>query len=122
VAVIGAPSGAGACGVGQERGPAALRDAGLVQSLREVGFEPSDLGDLPVVPWRPDRDRPQAQNLEAVVDVVRATAARVADTLREPGRTALVIGGDCTVGIGTIAGARSAIGDFAVAWFDLHSI
>jgi arginase len=33
----------------------------------------------------------------------------------------LVLGGDCTVGIGTIAGMRSALGDFAVAYFDLHS-
>jgi arginase len=33
----------------------------------------------------------------------------------------LVLGGDCTVGIGTIAGARGAQDDIAVAYFDLHS-
>jgi arginase len=121
LAVIGAPSGAGACGVGQERAPEALRDAGLIESLAGAGFDLSDLGDLPVVPWHPDRARPRAQNLEAVVEVVRATAARVADALREPDRTVLVLGGDCTVGIGTVAGARSALPDFAVAYFDLHS-
>jgi arginase len=123
LAVIGAPSGAGACGVGQERAPEALRDAGLIESLAGAGFDLSDLGDLPVVPWHPDRARPRAQNLEAVVEVVRATAARVADAFREPDRTVLVLGGDCTVGIGTVAGARSAIPDFALAlaYFDLHS-
>jgi arginase len=121
LAVIGSPSGAGACGVGQERAPAALRGAGLLESLGGAGFGVSDLGDLPIVPWRPDRGRPRAQNLEAVVDVVRETATRVADALREHERTVLVLGGDCTVGIGTIAGARSAFGDLAVAYFDLHS-
>ena len=119
--VVGAPSGAGACGVGQEQAPAALRGAGLLESLGGVGFDVSDLGDSPTVPWRPDRARPEAQNLEAVVDVVRRTATRVADALLERDRVALVLGGDCTVGIGTIAGAWSAVGDVAVAYFDLHS-
>jgi arginase len=121
LALIGAPSGAGACGVGQEQAPAALRAAGLPAQLGSVGFDVSDLGDSAVVPWRPDRARPQAQSLEAVVDVVRTTATRVADALGTPDRTALVLGGDCTVGIGTIAGIRAAMGDVAVAYFDLHS-
>ena len=121
VAVLGSPSGAGACGVGQELAPAALRAAGLIKSLDNVGFDVSDLGDLPVVPWRPDRARPRAQNLEAVVDAVRRTATRVADALTEPDRTVLVLGGDCTVGIGTVGGVQSAVGDVGVVYFDLHS-
>jgi arginase len=121
LALIGAPSGAGACGVGQEQGPIALRAAGLVELLADAGFEVADLGDSQVVPWRPDRARPQAQNLEAVVEVVKTTATRVADALQEPDRAVLILGGDCTVGIGTIAGIRSAIGDTAVVYVDLHS-
>jgi arginase len=121
LALIGAPSGAGACGVGQERAPAALRAAGLTELLGRAGFEIDDLGDSQVVPWRPDRARPEAQNLEAVVDVVKTTATRVADALQERDRTVLILGGDCTVGIGTIAGIRSAIGDTAVVYFDLHA-
>jgi arginase len=121
LAVIGAPSGAGACGVGQEQAPAALRAAGLVEALGGAGWHVEDLGDSRVVPWRPDRARPQAQNLEAVVDVVRTTATRVADALREGDRTLLVLGGDCTVGIGTIAGISATLDDIAVVYFDLHS-
>jgi len=119
--IIGAPSGAGACGVGQEQTPAAIRAAGLIEQLSRVGFEVTDLGDSPVVPWRPDRANPQAQNLQAVVDVVRSTTNRVADALVEHDGIALVLGGDCTVGIGTIAGIRQAIGRVALAYFDLHS-
>jgi arginase len=121
LAVIGAPSGAGACGVGQEQAPAALRAAGLIEALDGAGFDVSDLGDSPVVPWRPDRARPRAQNLEAVLDVVRTTATRVADALRDGDRTVLVLGGDCTVGIGTIAGVTATQDDIAIAYFDLHS-
>jgi arginase len=121
LAVIGVPSGAGACGVGQEQTPAAIRGAGLIELLGGAGFEVTDLGDSPVVPWRPDRLRPRSQNLEAVVEVVRTTATRVAGALGDGSPTVLVLGGDCTVGIGTVAGARSAVGDLAVAYFDLHS-
>jgi Arginase family len=108
LALMGAPSGAGACGVGQEQAPIALRSAGLIEQLADAGFEVEDLGDSQVVPWRPDRARPQAQNLDVVVDVVRTTASRVAAALQERDRTVLVLGGDCTVGIGTIAGIRAA--------------
>jgi arginase len=121
LAVIGAPSGAGACGVGQEQTPAAIRAAGLIGQLSRVGFEVSDLGDSAVVPWRPDRANPRAQNLGAVADVVRSTTKRVADALVEHDRIALVLGGDCTVGIGTVAGVQQAIGRVALAYFDLHS-
>ena len=89
--------------------------------LGHAGYDVDDLGDSPVVPWRPDRARPRAQNLEAVVEVVQTIATRVADVLRQPDRRTLVLGGDCTVGIGTIAGAQSAGGDIAVVYFDLHS-
>jgi arginase len=121
LALIGTPSGAGACGVGQEQAPMALRAAGLVELLAGAGFAVDDLGDSQIIPWRPDRSRPEAQNLEAVVEVVRTTATRVAAALEEGDRTVVVLGGDCTVGIGTIAGVRAAIGDIAVVYFDLHS-
>jgi arginase len=119
--VIGVPSGAGACGVGQDQAPSALRAAGLIDRLGAAGFDVTDLGDSPIMPWRPDRVRPQAQNLEAVASVVQMTARRVADTLDEPDRMILVLGGDCTVGIGTIAGVQAAVGRVGVAYFDLHS-
>jgi arginase len=119
--VLGTPSGAGACGVGQEQAPRALRDAGLIDALQATGANVEDMGDSPVTPWRPDRTMPHAQNLAAVVDAVQSTARRVADALPGSDRRALVLGGDCTVGIGTIAGTQQVLGDVAVVYFDLHS-
>jgi arginase len=101
--------------------PTAIRAAGLIDQLGRVGFQVDDLGDSAVVPWRPDRANPQAQNLQAVLETVRTTTKRVADALVERDRIALVLGGDCTVGIGTVAGIRQAVGPVALAYFDLHS-
>jgi arginase len=80
-----------------------------------------DVGESPVVPWRPDRANPQAQNLHAVPKTVQTTTKRVADALVQRDRIALVLGGDCTVGIGTVAGIQQAIGPVALNYFDLHS-
>lgn len=120
LAVVGVPCGAGACGVGQEQAPSAVRSAGLIDHLGHAGFDVTDLGDSEIVPWRPDRANPRAQNVDVIADMVRTTASRVADALSEPGRMVLVLGGDCTVGIGTMAGIRKALGPVALAYFDLH--
>jgi arginase len=120
-AVIGVPSGVGACGVGQHETPVALRAAGLIDRLREAGADVVDVGDSDVRPWRPDRTNPRAQNLADVVEVIRSTTHRVSAALADRGRIALVLGGDCTVGMGTIAGALHALGDVGVLYFDIHS-
>jgi arginase len=117
--VLGVPSSMGAFAPGQERAPAALRAAGLFGALRESGTAVRDLGDLPIRRWRPDRARPEVQNLEAVVEVARLTAARIADSARE-GRTTLVLGGDCTVALGTVAGHLAAAERVGLVYLDLH--
>jgi arginase len=120
VGVIGVPTSAGAFAPGQERAPAALREAGLVSLLREGGVEVSDYGEAPLWRWRPDRARPRAQNLGKVVEIVRDTAQRVEEAVlaRE---TILVLGGDCTVGIGTVAGHAESTDSVGVIYFDLHA-
>jgi arginase len=46
--MIGVPSSAGAHHAGQERAPAALRQAGLLERLRAAGLTIRDAGDLSV--------------------------------------------------------------------------
>jgi arginase len=119
LALIGAPTSAGAFAPGQEDAPAALRAAGRVEALRVGGREVTDRGDTPRFRWHVDHDEPRAMNAAAVVDGVRAVSDRVADAL-EAGELPLVLGGDCTVGIGTVAGAVSAGGEPRLVYFDLH--
>jgi arginase len=74
IAIIGAPTSAGAYSPGQEEGPQAMRDAGLADGLRERGLEVVDLGDVPRFRWRPDRERPRAMNVPAVASAIVAVA------------------------------------------------
>lgn len=118
--VIGVPTSAGAFAPGQEQAPAALREAGLVALLRDGGVEVSDYGDRDLWRWRPDRERPHAQNLPWVVEIVDDTAARVTESLLAEEIT-LVLGGDCTVGIGTVAGHVESSDSVGLIYFDLHA-
>ncbi|MBW3632587.1 MAG: arginase family protein [Chloroflexi bacterium] len=103
LAIIGAPSSAGAHGPGQEKAPESFRAAGLLQLLEERGFPVVDRGDLSLVRFRPDPMHRRAQSLERVVRVARAVASEVNASLRA-GQMPLVIGGDCTITLGVIAG------------------
>jgi arginase len=120
VGVIGVPTSAGAFGPGQEQAPAALRETGLVALLRDGGIEVSDYGDRELWRWRPDRERPHAQNLGKVVEIVDDTAARVVESILA-GEITLVMGGDCTVGIGTVAGHVERFEGVGLIYFDLHA-
>ena len=120
LALIGVPTSAGAFAPGQERAPGALRDAGLLELLRDAGIDVRDRGDRQVWRWRPDRENPRAQNLGAVVAIVQDTARRVAAAVAE-GEATLVLGGDCTVGIGTVAGHVESGGSTGLLYFDAHA-
>jgi arginase len=119
LALIGAPTSAGAFAPGQEDAPAALREAGLLDALRAAGRDVVDRGDTPRRRWRVDHDEPRAMNAAAVVDGARGVAEKVEAAMRA-GQQPLVLGGDCTVGFGTVAGAVAAGVDPRLVYFDMH--
>jgi len=117
IEVIGVPSAAGAFGGGVARAPASLRAAGLLEGLRRAGVDVVDGGDLPVAPFRSDPRDPAQQNLDRVVDVAVAVADRVR-VLRDAWAVPLLLGGDCTITIGLLAGLIDRFPDLALAYLD----
>jgi arginase len=115
--IVGAPSSAGAYAPGQERAPQALRAAGLLGLLEERGVTVNDRGDVPGFRWRMDRENPRAMNADAAAGVARAVADQVAESLAE-GSAILVLGGDCTVELGTVAGATRETPDAGLVYID----
>jgi arginase len=118
--VIGVPTSAGAFAPGQERAPRALREAGLLDALRVADVAVQDYGDREIWRWRPDRQNRRAQNAAEVVEIVQDTARRVRDAIARDKLT-LVIGGDCTVGIGTVAGHVATGERVGLVYFDSHA-
>jgi len=103
IGVIGVPTSAGAHAPGQERAPAAFRQAGIVNLLMEQGLQVHDRGDLPKLRWSPDQASPRAQHSEQVAQV----ATRVSDatvSALDDNEVLLVLGGDCTIEVGVVSG------------------
>lgn len=117
LAFIGGPSSAGAYAPGQEKTPAALRSVDLLGLFEARGISCRDLGDVEGFRWRADRANPRAMNAAQVERVARAVAERVEKAVRD-GRVALVIGGDCTIELGTLSGLLRVFDDVGLIYFD----
>ncbi len=105
--VLGVPTSAGSHNGGQEKAPAALRSAGLVEALAAYGADVKDFGDLPTERHRPVPRKEGVRDLDRVMAVARRAAARVAEIGAE-GRVPLVLGGDCTITLGVVAGLAAS--------------
>ena len=117
VALIGVPTSAGSHGPGAERAPAALRAAGLVARLEAAGFEVADHGDTPTFLYQPDEEHPRARNTDAVVQAMSALRVK-AELAVKSGALLLILGGDCAITPGTIAGVRRYYREVGVFWMD----
>jgi arginase len=115
--LIGVPSSAGAHGPGQEKAPQALRKAGLLGALREAGLDLEDLGDLPATRFTPDRTNRKRQCHARVLKVARQVAEAVAGAV-ERDLIPFVIGGDCTITLGAVAGLLRHQPDLGLTYVD----
>jgi len=116
-ALLGVPTSAGTHGPGQEKAPGALRAAGLVRALEAAGVEVEDEGDLPVAMYRAAVADPRQRDLDGVADVAGRVAGRVAEVLDRK-MTPLVLGGDCTITLGVVAGFAGHGDDLGLLYFD----
>jgi arginase len=117
IAVLGVPTSAGTHHAGQDRAPAALRAHGLVNRLRTMGVDVCDEGDVAGEVFRADPGNPTARNLPAVLRVARRVADAVASCVAA-GRLPVVVGGDCTITLGVVAGLQRVHADAGVLYLD----
>lgn len=119
--ILGAATSAGAHGPGQERAPETFRRYGLIERLAGEGLDVRDHGDVVRLRMRPDPEHPHLCSADRVVAAAHVVAAHVQDILEaDPADRILILGGDCTVQLGAIAGAKAAIkGTVGLAYIDL---
>jgi arginase len=125
VSVIGVPLDLGAGRRGVDMGPSALRQAHLHDALRELGYDVQDAGDVPVsIQETQDPGDPRRKYLREIRDTCERLRDRVAEVLGQ-GRTPVVLGGDHSIAMGTIAGVSKFHRErrqqkVGLIWFDAH--
>ena len=126
ITILGAPVEAGAGVAGCAMGPAMLRTAGVVGTLKDLGHDVFDRGDLaldqPLSHQRPPDGK--ARHFAEVAAWARLLARESYAVMRE-GRVPIVLGGDHSLAMGSIGGvaryAAEAGRKMFVLWLDAHS-
>ncbi len=105
---------------GVSLGPSAIRYAGVIERLKEMGYVVEDKGDI-IADTTQDEEQlgTQLKNLDEVARVNTLLCEIVSKSVKE-GHFPLVLGGDHSVAIGTIAGVLQHKENLGVIWFDAH--
>jgi arginase len=121
VAVLGAALDLGQGRRGVDMGPSAIRYAGLVGRLGELGLGVHDLGTVaehPIEALEPGDD------LAKYLDEILAVCDEIADHVEarcRAGELPLVLGGDHSLALGVFGGLARVHGPVGAIWFDAHA-
>ena len=120
ISVIGLPMDLGQTRRGVDMGPSAIRYAGVVERIQQLQLEVEDLGDIIV--GRPGTSEEAGSNLKnlSLVSKGNAQLAARVDEIICSGSFPLVLGGDHSIAIGTLAGISKHYESLGVIWYDAH--
>ncbi len=120
ISIIGVPMDLGADRRGVDMGSSAIRYAGVKRRLESIGYDIIDTGDLRVP--TPEAYPIIHNNLKYLAEITKVNQelAVAVDQEMQKGRFPLVIGGDHSIAIGTIAGVAKHKKNMGVIWFDAH--
>ncbi|MGG0184728.1 arginase [Bacillus rhizoplanae] len=119
VSIVGVPMDLGQTRRGVDMGASAIRYAGVVERIQNIGYNVEDLGDICIEREFQINENEKLKNLEQVVKVCNELASKV-DTIIEKKSFPLVLGGDHSIAIGTLAGIAKHYKNLGVIWYDAH--
>jgi len=102
---------------GASEGPDVIRASGLLQKLSDLGVNVVDHGDVRL-------DRGEDDNLENRQKATAKYAKMTHDTVKkilEQGQMALTLGGDHSIGLGSVSASLDHDPDTVVVWVDAHA-
>lgn len=120
ISIIGVPMDFGQTRRGVDMGPSAIRYAGVVERLENLSYVIEDLGDIEISSIEETQNPDiKLKNLKAVTCVNKELAAKV-DEVAQRGNFPLVLGGDHSIALGTLAGISKHYQNLGVIWYDAH--
>ncbi|QOJ28149.1 MAG: arginase [Ignavibacteriales bacterium] len=123
--LIGFPMDLGAGRRGVDMGPSALRYALLDEKLENLGYTVNDLGDIDILNIEEQAlENPKLKYLAEILKTCEILAREV-ESILDKDHFPLIIGGDHSMGLGTVAGisahCRKKNKKLGVIWIDAHT-
>ncbi|TVX93321.1 arginase [Paenibacillus agilis] len=133
VSLLSVPFGLGGARQGAELGPKALIEAGIIRHLTKLNIQVINEGEVVLPPIAAASElsaidtgtkqfvsaSTNLKYLDEIIMLNTATAERVSNIVQQ-GHFPLILGGDHSISIGTIAGIRRHYRNLGVIWFDAH--
>ncbi|KKB71642.1 MULTISPECIES: arginase [Bacillus] len=125
ISMIGVPMDLGQLRRGVDMGPSAIRCAGVNERLESLSRDIEDLGDITIGQREDEREGGESaseelRNLKAITNASLKLAQTV-DKIVASGSFPLVLGGDHSIAIGTLAGLARHYHHLGVIWYDAHA-
>ena len=124
IRIIGVPMDYGASHRGTDMGPSAMRIAGVAPKLRDIGYDVQREAEIQVA----SMETREARSAEArFYDEILAACTELASSVElvmQEGGMPLVLGGDHSIAMGSVAGVASHFRkqdkELGLIWFDAH--
>lgn len=118
ISVIGSQMDMGAVRKGVDMGPLAIRHAGLVQMIRDIGYHVKDYGDiLPMVAT--SEGSPRMRYEKEINEANERLFQRVLE-IHKNHEFPVVLGGDHSIAAGSASATAQHFGKIGVLWIDAH--
>ncbi|MCB6219455.1 arginase [Bacillus paralicheniformis] len=125
ISMIGVPMDLGQLRRGVDMGPSAIRCAGVNERLESLCQDIEDLGDMTIGQREDEKEggEPASEELRNLKAITKASAklAETVDKIVASGAFPLVLGGDHSIAIGTLAGLVKHYQNLGVIWYDAHA-
>ena len=116
ISILGMPMNGGQPKEGTHLGPDALRNAQIIERLQGLNYTVTDLGDVKLDRVLEESRDNRLKNLDYVITACSDLAKRIEEIEDFP----LILGGDHSIAIGTLAGIGKKHDNLGVIWFDAH--
>ncbi|WP_301108574.1 arginase [Sporosarcina sp.] len=121
ISMIGVPVDFGQSRRGVDMGPSAIRYAGAAERLRELGHQVTDEGNIAISAIQENHCEDSGlKNLKEVTAATEELAAAISNIVKDK-KFPLVLGGDHSIAIGTLAGLAAHYERLGVIWYDAHA-
>ena len=121
ITIIGVPLDLGQSRRGVDMGPSAIRYAGVIDRLEALGHQVTDDGNIAVETVEcTEASDLNLKNLTEVLSANKLLAEKVGTVVKLE-NFPLILGGDHSIAIGTLAGLASKYSNLGVVWYDAHT-